>query len=244
MTRIAVTATASVRSGCAGRLAAVRISVLLTRTRRAQAWPQVAAAGEGRRRRLRISAAARPTAGLDLDDHRRRLRLWPADQRRCWRGWLNVHPSLLLSLAGAPVEGDLAGDAETGVTITNREGLDRARSPLEVPDRRRTMRGVFERAAVVPRNSGAVLAAPSPSFVPQGADGVTYPTRSRPQIACSISTPGVDHGRFVRCRLIGARQCTPAMHGGHAWGGGAAGPLGAAGRRQTDGRRSVASGAS
>jgi methionyl-tRNA formyltransferase len=92
--------------------------------------------------------------------------------------WLNVHPSLLPRWRGAaPVErAILAGDAETGVTIHETvaeldAGPVAARAAFEVGD--------FDAGQVFAR-SAAVAAQllddviESPTFAPQGEDGVTY----------------------------------------------------------------------
>lgn len=94
------------------------------------------------------------------------------------RKWLNVHPSLLPRWRGAaPVErAILAGDTETGVTIheTVKEldaGPIVAQEAFLIGDG--DAGSVFERAATVAvRLLDAVLVDPTPSFVPQSADGV------------------------------------------------------------------------
>ena len=96
------------------------------------------------------------------------------------RSWLNVHPSLLPRWRGAaPVERSiLAGDAEAGVTIheTVKEldaGPVAAQEAFPIGDG--DAGSVFERAATVAvQLLASVLADPSPAFVPQSAEGVTY----------------------------------------------------------------------
>ena len=101
------------------------------------------------------------------------------------RLWLNVHPSLLPRWRGAaPVErAIMAGDRETGVTIhrTTPEldagpmAAQRA-FPLAPED---DAGAVFERAALVAVELlDDVL--PSPPFVPQPEEGVTYAEKIRP----------------------------------------------------------------
>jgi methionyl-tRNA formyltransferase len=92
--------------------------------------------------------------------------------------WMNVHPSLLPRWRGAaPVErAILAGDPQTGVTIHETvaeldAGPVAARESFDVGEL--DAGGVFARSAeVAARLLGAVIE--SPSFTPQGEDGVTY----------------------------------------------------------------------
>jgi methionyl-tRNA formyltransferase len=98
--------------------------------------------------------------------------------------WLNVHPSLLPRWRGAaPVErAILAGDAETGVTIHETvaeldAGPVAARESFAVGDLDAGQ--VFARSAeVAARLLDAVLE--SPTFEPQGEDGVTYADKIGP----------------------------------------------------------------
>ncbi len=101
--------------------------------------------------------------------------------------WLNVHPSLLPRWRGAaPVERSLmAGEEETGVTIHRTiEALDagpvaaQEAFPIAPDD---DAGRVYARAAeVAARLLDRVLAEGSPSFVPQGEDGVTYAEKIGP----------------------------------------------------------------
>ena len=141
------------------------------------------------------------------------------------RLWLNVHPSLLPRWRGAaPVErAILAGDAETGVTIheTVKE-LDagpiaaQEAFPIGPED---DAGAVFERAAVVATQLlDGVLAAPSPSFVPQGSDGVTYADKIAPADRDARSrAPGGRAGTAGSCALAAHRRAgraaRPSRHG-------------------------------
>ena len=165
----------------------------------------------------------RPGAGLDLDAATVVVcayGLLIPETLLAGRLWLNVHPSLLPRWRGAaPVErAILAGDAETGVTIheTVKE-LDagpiaaQERFPIGPED---DAGAVFERAAVVATQLlDGVLAEPSPSFVPQGADGVTYADKIAPaDRMLDLERPAVELVRQVRALSphIGARA---ELHG-------------------------------
>ena len=165
----------------------------------------------------------RPAAGLDLDAGTVVVcayGLLIPETLLAGRLWLNVHPSLLPRWRGAaPVErAILAGDAETGVTIheTVKE-LDagpiaaQERFPIGPED---DAGAVFERAAVVAAQLlDGVLAAPSPSFVPQGSDGVTYADKIAPaDRVLDLERPAVELVRQVRALSphIGARA---ELHG-------------------------------
>jgi methionyl-tRNA formyltransferase len=148
------------------------------------------------------------------------------------RLWLNVHPSLLPRWRGAaPVErAIMAGDEETGVTIheTVREldagpiAAQRA-FPIELDD---DAGAVSERAAVLAVELLEEVLA-SPTFRPQGEEGVTYAHKiaaadreldwSRPArelhdriraLSPHIGARGELHGRRVlvwRSRLVDGR---------------------------------------
>jgi methionyl-tRNA formyltransferase len=139
------------------------------------------------------------------------------------RLWLNVHPSLLPRWRGAaPVErAILAGDVDTGVTIhqTVKEldaGPIAAQRSFRVGD---TDAGeVYTRAAALAVELlGDVLARPeaarnrvslAQSFVPQGADGVTYAEKLGPgDRMLDLSQPPDELVRRVRALAphIGAR---------------------------------------
>ena len=134
--------------------------------------------------------------------------------------WLNVHPSLLPRWRGAaPVErAILAGDAETGVTIheTVKE-LDagpiaaQERFPIGPED---DAGAVFEQAAAVAAGLlDDVLAEQSPSFTPQGSDGVTYADKIAPaDRVMDLERPAAELVRRVRALSphIGARA---ELHG-------------------------------
>ena len=228
MTRIAVAATAPFGADVLERLAAQHeISVLLTRPDAPQgrgrkvAPPPAKVVAE--RLGIPVLQPERPAAGLDLDAATVVVcayGLLIPETLLAGRLWLNVHPSLLPRWRGAaPVErAILAGDAETGVTIheTVKE-LDagpiaaQERFPIGPEDDAGT---VFERAAVVAAQLlDGVLAAPSPSFVPQGADGVTYADKIAPaDRVLDLERPAVELVRQVRALSphIGARA---ELHG-------------------------------
>ncbi len=228
MTRIAVAATAPFGADVLERLAAQHeISVLLTRPDAPQgrgrkvAPPPAKVVAE--RLGIPVLQPERPAAGLDLDAATVVVcayGLLIPETLLAGRLWLNVHPSLLPRWRGAaPVErAILAGDAETGVTIheTVKE-LDagpiaaQERFPIGPED---DAGAVFERAAVVATQLlDGVLAAPSPSFVPQGADGVTYADKIAPaDRVLDLERPAVELVRQVRALSphIGARA---ELHG-------------------------------
>lgn len=188
MARIAVAATAPFGADVLEQLAAQHeISALLTRPDARQ--------GRGRRvapppakvvaERLGVPVfqPERPERGLDLGAPVVVVcayGLLIPEELLAERSWLNVHPSLLPRWRGAaPVERSiLAGDAEAGVTIheTVKEldaGPVAAQEAFPIGDG--DAGSVFERAATVAvQLLASVLADPSPAFVPQSAEGVTY----------------------------------------------------------------------
>ena len=228
MTRIAVAATAPIGADVLERLAAQHeISVLLTRPDAPQgrgrkvAPPPAKVVAE--RLGIPVLQPERPAAGLDLDAATVVVcayGLLIPETLLAGRLWLNVHPSLLPRWRGAaPVErAILAGDAETGVTIheTVKE-LDagpiaaQERFPIGPED---DAGAVFERAAVVATQLlDGVLAAPAPSFVPQGSDGVTYADKIAPaDRLLDLERPAMELVRQVRALSphIGARA---ELHG-------------------------------
>jgi methionyl-tRNA formyltransferase len=117
--------------------------------------------------------------------------------------WLNVHPSLLPRWRGAaPVErAILAGDEETGVTIHQTvEALDAGpiaaqdAFPIRVED---DAGAVFARAAEgAARLLDEVL--PSPRFVPQSQEGVTYAKKIAPEDRKLDLSDALDAWRRVR----------------------------------------------
>jgi methionyl-tRNA formyltransferase len=120
------------------------------------------------------------------------------------RLWLNVHPSLLPRWRGAaPVErAIMAGDRETGVTIHETvEALDagpiaaQRAFPIGEED---DAGAVYARAAeVAVELLDDVL--PSPSFVPQPEEGVTYAEKIGPaDRALDLSRPAKELVRVVR----------------------------------------------
>ena len=228
MTRIAVAASAPFGADVLERLAAQHeISALLTR-------PD---APRGRGRRVAPPAAKivaerlgvpvlqpdRPEPGLDLGAPVVVVcayGLLIPEELLAVGTWLNVHPSLLPRWRGAaPVErAILAGDAETGVTIheTVKE-LDAG--PIAAQERFTIgpdddAGSVFDRSAVVAvRLLDAVLADPSPSFVPQSVDGVTYADKiERADRLLDLGLPAAELVRRVRALSphIGARA---ELHG-------------------------------
>ena len=240
MARIAVAATAPFGADVLERLAAQHeISVLLTRPDAPQgrgrkvAPPPAKVVAE--RLGIPVLQPERPDAGLDLDAATVVVcayGLLIPETLLAGRLWLNVHPSLLPRWRGAaPVErAILAGDAETGVTIheTVKE-LDagpiaaQERFPIGPED---DAGAVFERAAVVAAQLlDGVLAAPSPSFVPQGADGVTYADKIAPGGSHARSrAPGSRARAAGPCALAAHRRACRAARpsasrsGGRAWG--------------------------
>ena len=226
--RIAVAATAPFGADVLERLAAHHeISSLLTRPDAPQGRGRKVAAPPAKIVAERLGIAVlqpeRPDAGLDLDAPTVVVcayGLLIPEALLTGRLWLNVHPSLLPRWRGAaPVErAILAGDAETGVTIheTVKE-LDagpiaaQERFPIGPED---DAGAVFERAGVVAaRLLDAVLAEPSPSFVQQGADGVTYADKIAPaDRVLDLNCPAVDLVRQVHALSphIGARA---VLHG-------------------------------
>jgi len=228
MTRIAVAATAPFGADVLERLAAQHeTSALLTR-------PD---APRGRGRRVAPPAAKivaerlgvpvlqpdRPEPGLDLGAPVVVVcayGLLIPEELLAVGKWLNVHPSLLPRWRGAaPVErAILAGDAETGVTIheTVKE-LDAG--PIAAQERFTIgpdddAGSVFDRSAVVAvRLLDAVLADPSPSFEPQGTDGLTYADKiDAADRLLDLGLPAAELVRRVRALSphIGARA---ELHG-------------------------------
>jgi len=225
--RIAVAATAPFGADVLERLAAHHeVSALLTRPDSPQ--------GRGRRvasppaklvaERLGVPVLQpdRPEPGLDLGAPVVVVcayGLLIPEEMLSERSWLNVHPSLLPRWRGAaPVErAILAGDLETGVTIheTVKE-LDagpiaaQERFPIDDDD----AGSVFDRAAAVAvRLLDAVLADPSPSFLPQSADGITYADKIEPaDRLLDLGRPADELVRRVRALSphIGARA---ELHG-------------------------------
>jgi len=228
MTRIAVAATAPFGADVLDRLAAQHeIAALLTRPDALQgrgrklAPPPAKVVAE--RLGIPVLQPERPDSGLDLDAPTVVVcayGLLIPESLLAGRLWLNVHPSLLPRWRGAaPVErAILAGDGETGVTIheTVKE-LDAG--PIAAQERFRIgpeddAGAVFERAAVVATQLlDGVLAAPSPSFVPQGSDGITYADKIAPaDRVLDLERPVAELVRQVRALSphIGARA---ELHG-------------------------------
>lgn len=223
MARIAVAATAPFGADVLERLAGGHeISALLTRPDARQ--------GRGRRvapppakvvaERLGVPVIQpdRPEPGLDLGAPTVIVcayGLLIPEGMLSARTWLNVHPSLLPRWRGAaPVErAILAGDAETGVTIheTVKE-LDagpiaaQERLPIGPDDDTGSVLG--RAAEIAARLLDAVLADPSPSFLPQGDEGITYADKIGPaDRVLDLSLPPEELVRRVRALSphIGAR---------------------------------------
>ena len=135
------------------------------------------------------------------------------------RSWLNVHPSLLPRWRGAaPVErAILAGDGATGVTIheTVKE-LDAGPVAAQkaFPIGEGDAGSVFERAAAIAvQLLESVLADPSPTFVAQSAEGITYADKIEPaDRVLDLARPADELVRRVRALSphIGARA---ELHG-------------------------------
>jgi methionyl-tRNA formyltransferase len=127
--------------------------------------------------------------------------------------WLNVHPSLLPRWRGAaPVErAIMAGDEETGVTVIKLvEELDAG----PIAAQRAFPIGPDDDAEAVYRKAGEVGAElvgevlPSPSFVPQRDEGVTYAEKLSPaDRELDWSRPAEELERQVRALAphVGAR---------------------------------------
>jgi methionyl-tRNA formyltransferase len=188
--RIGVAATAAIGADVLERLAqSHEITFLLTR-------PD---APQGRGRRLAAPPAKLIAEQLGIPVHQPEKPEFPAEVDRvvvCAYGlyipprlleqtlWMNVHPSLLPRWRGAaPVErAILAGDVQTGVTIHETvaeldAGPVAAREAFDVGDLDAGQ--VFARSAeVAARLLDAVIE--SPSFSPQGDDGVTYAEKIGP----------------------------------------------------------------
>jgi methionyl-tRNA formyltransferase len=188
--RIGVAATAPIGADVLERLAeSHEIAFLLTR-------PD---APQGRGRNLAAPPAKLIAEQLGIPVHQPEKPEVPAEVERvvvCAYGlyipprlleqtlWMNVHPSLLPRWRGAaPVErAILAGDLQTGVTIHETvaeldAGPVAAREAFDVGDL--DAGHVFARSAeVAARLLDAVIE--SPSFSPQGEDGVTYAEKIGP----------------------------------------------------------------
>ncbi len=188
--RIGVAATAPIGADVLERLAeSHEIAFLLTR-------PD---APQGRGRKLAPPAAKLVAQQLGIPVHQPEKPDLPAEVDRvvvCAYGlyipprllerslWMNVHPSLLPRWRGAaPVErAILAGDEQTGVTIHETvaeldAGPVAGREAFDVGELDAGQ--VFARSAeVAARLLGAVIE--SPSFEPQGEDGVTYAEKIGP----------------------------------------------------------------
>ncbi|MBA2643443.1 MAG: methionyl-tRNA formyltransferase [Actinobacteria bacterium] len=131
------------------------------------------------------------------------------------RLWLNVHPSLLPRWRGAaPVErAIMAGDVETGVTIhrTVREldaGPVAAQSAFLIESDDNAGDVYLKAAALAEELLDSVLDDPSPSFRPQGDDGVTYADKIEPDDrVLDLSRPARELVDLVRALSphIGAR---------------------------------------
>src|SRR6478735_751539 len=214
MARIAVAATAPFGAHVLERLAAQHeISCLLTRPDAPQGRGRKVAAPPAKvvaeRLGIPVLQPERPDPGLELDAPTVVVcayGLLIPEPLLAGRLWLNVHPSLLPRWRGAaPVErAILAGDAETGVTIheTVKEldaGPIAAQEPFPIGPED-DAGAVFERAAVVAtRLLAGVLAQPSPSFVPQDAEGVTYAEKIAPSDrVLDLDRPAVELVRQVR----------------------------------------------
>ena len=228
MARIAVAATAPFGADVLEQLAAQHeISVLLTRPDAPQGRGRKLAAPPAKvvadRLGIPVLQPERPDRELDLDAPTVVVcayGLLIPEPLLAGRLWLNVHPSLLPRWRGAaPVErAILAGDAETGVTIheTVKE-LDAG--PIAAQDRfpigpEDDAGALFDRAAVVAtRLLAVVLSEPTPSFVPQSVDGVTYADKIAPtDRVLDLRRPAVELVRQVRALSphIGART---ELHG-------------------------------
>jgi methionyl-tRNA formyltransferase len=228
MARIAVAATAPFGADVLERLAAQHeISALLTRPDAPQGRGRKIAAPPAKlvaeRLGIPVLQPERPDIGLELDAPTMVVSAYGLlipEALLAGRLWLNVHPSLLPRWRGAaPVErAILAGDAETGVTIheTVKE-LDagpiaaQERFPIGSED---DAGAVFaQAAAVAARLLYDVLAEPSPSFTPQGSDGVTYADKIAPaDRVLELERPAAELVRRVRALSphIGARA---ELHG-------------------------------
>lgn len=223
MARIAVAATAPFGADVLERLAARHeVTALLTRpdARRGRgrkvAPPPASVVAE--RLGVRVLQPDRPEPGLDLGAPVVVVcayGLLIPEELLSERTWLNVHPSLLPRWRGAaPVErAILAGDVETGVTIHETvEELDAG--PIAAQERFAIgpdddAGSVLDRSAVVAvRLLDAVLADPSPSFVPQSADSVTYAEKiEQADRRLDLARPADELVRRVRALAphIGAR---------------------------------------
>ena len=188
--RIGVAATAPIGADVLERLAeSHEVAFLLTR-------PD---ARQGRGRRVAAPPAKLVAEQLGIPVHQPEKPELPTDVDRmvvCAYGpyipprllerslWMNVHPSLLPRWRGAaPVErAILAGDAQTGVTIHETvaeldAGPVAAREAFDVGDLDAGQ--VFARSAeVAGRLLNSVIG--SPSFAPQGENGVTYAEKIGP----------------------------------------------------------------
>jgi methionyl-tRNA formyltransferase len=195
MARIAVAATAAFGTEVLERLAGRHdVSVLLTRPDAPQGRGRRMAAPPAKevaeRLGIPVLQPERPEAGLALDAPTVVVcayGLLLPEPLLAERRFLNVHPSLLPRWRGAaPIErAIMAGDEETGVTIHETvKALDagpiaaQRAFPIRADDDAGT---VSARAAeVAVELLDAVLADPSPVFVPQSEEGVTYAERIAP----------------------------------------------------------------
>ena len=228
MATIAVAATAPFGADVLERLAARNeVTALLTRPdapsgrgRRLLPPPAKVAA---ERLGIRVLQAERPAPGLDLGADRVVVcaygLLIPEDVLG-GRLWLNVHPSLLPRWRGAaPVErAIMAGDQQTGVTI-HRTVKELDAGPVAAQEAFPI--GAEDDAGVVFRHAAEAAARllegvvddPSPSFVPQPADGVTYAEKIGPEDReLDLARPAEELVRRVRALSphIGARA---ELHG-------------------------------
>ena len=267
MARIAVAATAPFGADVLEQLAARHeISALLTRPDARQGRGRRVAPPPAKVVAERLGCPVlqpdRPERGLDLGAPVVVVcayGLLIPEELLAERSWLNVHPSLLPRWRGAaPVErAILAGDTETGVTIheTVKE-LDAGpdRRPGGVPDRPTTTpaRCSSARRPSPCSCSTSVLADPSPSFVPQSAEGVTYADKIEPaDRVLDLDAPG-RRARAARARAVAAhrraRRVARPPGDGLAGAGGRDGCVradrGSARRRQADGRGGLAARAS
>ncbi len=188
MARVAVAATAPFGADVLERLAVRHeVTALLTRPDaprgRGRRTAAPAAKRTAERLGLRVLQPERPEPGLELGADVVVVcayGLLIPEKLLGTAAWLNVHPSLLPRWRGAaPVErAILAGDTETGVTIheTVKE-LDagpiaaQEAFPIGPED---DAGDVFARAAALAAHLLDGVLGSSPSFEPQGVDGVTY----------------------------------------------------------------------
>jgi methionyl-tRNA formyltransferase len=223
MARIAVAATAPFGADVLERLASHHVvEALLTR-------PD-APSGRGRhpapapakvvadRLGIPVLEPERPSAGLALDAPVVVVcayGLLIPSELLAERMWLNVHPSLLPRWRGAaPVErAIMAGDDETGVTI-HRTVAELDAGPIAAQRAfpigpNEDAGSVFATAArIAVELLDDVLDGPSPAFVPQSTDGVTYAEKIGPaDRVLDLYRPAIELVRQVRALSphIGAR---------------------------------------